>query len=311
MRPKTLALLVVAAMCGLVAMMGVQQVLSKQGDGTTPTSGVLFAKSEVLPGQPLNENNVEFREWPADKIPEGAVTQKEQFQERTLKVRVFPGDLILEAKLDKKGARSASSQVPKGKCVKSVPIDSTMTGTGLIQPSDRVDVLVTYRPATANRDVGGIGMEIKTVLEHVEVFAIDGVTDATMIARSGDPKAVATKNVQLLVTNEQARLLTLAENMGGGKLTLTLRGMNDDSHVDPKDLFDPSKAEHAFVRDSETDRDLSRVTTPVEQAEPVPSLKSTGIRKWKIEIIAGSERRIDEVDLPDQEPVTLNNAKGT
>lgn len=33
MRPKTLALLAVAAMCGLVAMLGVQQVLSKQGNG--------------------------------------------------------------------------------------------------------------------------------------------------------------------------------------------------------------------------------------------------------------------------------------
>lgn len=74
MRPKTLALLAVAAMCGLVAMLGVQQVLSKQGNGTAETGQMLVAKADILPGQPLDENNVEFKEWPASTIPEGAVS---------------------------------------------------------------------------------------------------------------------------------------------------------------------------------------------------------------------------------------------
>ncbi len=310
MRPKTLALLAVAAMCGLVAMLGVQQVLSKQGDGTTQTGQVLVAKADILPGQPLDESNVEFKEWPAGTIPEGAVSQKEQFQERTLKVRAFTGDLILQAKLDKKGSRSAASQIPNGKCIASVPIDSTMSGIGLMNPGDRVDVLVTYKPSTGSRDLGGIGMEVKTVLASVEVFALDGVTDSTMMARAGDAKAVAMKNVSLILTNEQARLLKLAGDLSGGKLHLTLRGMNDDTPVDPKDLFDPSQAEHAMVRDSDSDRDKPRIVAPVERAEPVQAVKS-GKMKWKIEIIAGSERRFEEVDLPDEEPVTLNSTQGT
>lgn len=309
MRPKTLALLAVAALCGLVAMMGVQQILSKQSDGNLETSQVLVAKAEILPGQPLDESNVEFKEWPNGTIPEGAVSQKEQFQERTLKVRAFPGDLILQAKLDKKGARSASSLVPKGKCIASVPIDNTMTGIGLMQPGDRVDVLVTYKPTTGNRDVGGIGMEVKTVLESVEIFAIDGVTDATMIARAGDQKAVASKNVSLLVTNEQARLLKLAGDMGGGKLHLTLRGMNDDTHVELKDLFDPSQAEHALARNNDSEREEK---TPVEIVQPVPVVNPVNKdKKWKIEIIAGSERRVEEVDYLEEEPVTLNGVQGT
>lgn len=310
MRPKTLALLAVAAMCGLVAMLGVQQVLS-QGDGKVETGHLLVAKAEILPGQPLDDSNVEFKEWPTGAIPEGAVVQKEQFQERTLKVRAYPGDLILEAKLDKKGARSASSQVPKGKCIAAVPIDSTMSGTGLIQPGDRVDVLVTYRPTTGSRDLGGIGMEIKTVLENVEVFAMDGVTDATMIARAGDPKAVTTKNVSLIVTNEQSRLVKLAGELGGGKLHLTLRGMNDDVRVDPKDLFDPSKAEPAVAKRDDSERDLPIQSAPEVKVEPVVDVKPASKNgKWKIEIISGSERRVDEVDLPTEEPVTLNSAKG-
>lgn len=305
MRPKTMALLVVAAMCGLVAMLGVQQVLSKQGDTNTNMSRVLVAKTEILPGQPLNGNNVVFKEWPAGTAPEGAVSKEEQFQDRTLRVRAYPGDLILEAKLDKKGARSASSLVPKGKCIASVPIDSTMTGIGLVRPGDRVDVLVTYKPTTGRREVGGIGMEVKTVLENVEVFAIDGVTDASMIAQAGDLKAAAIKNVSLLLSNEQARLLKLAGDLSGGKLHLTLRGMDDDTPGNPEDLFDPTQAEHALARDSESDS-----APAVEIVTPAPEVQTVS-GKWKIEIITGSDRRIEEVDLEFDQPATLKRGEKT
>ena len=151
-----------------------------------------------------------------------------------------------------------------------------------------------------------MGMEVKTVVKNVEIFAIDGVTDATMLTRAGDPKAVAAKAVQLLLTNEQNRLLTLAGDLSGGKLHLSLRGMNDDSEIDPKDVFDPTQADPQLAKDDK-DRELSRIVIPVEQVEPV---KATG-KKWKIEIIAGKERRIDEVDLPEDEPVTRKSRQGT
>ena len=307
MRPKTLALLAVAAMCGLVAMLGVQQVLSKQNEGNPETAHILFAKVEILPGQPLDDTNVEFKEFPIGTIPEFAVTKKEQFQERSLKIRVFAGDLILETKLDKKGVRSAASQVPKGKCVAAVPIDSTMAALGL-HPGDHVDVLVTYRSAAGNRDAG-LGLEVKTVLENVEVFAIDGQMDATMIARVGDPKAVAMKAVQLLVTNEQNRLLTLAGDLTGGKLHLTLRGMNDDSEINPKDVFDPNQTDQQVVKE-EKERDVNRLVLPVEKIEPVSPAK-TERKKWRIEIIAGDDRRVDEVDIPEEKPVTRKSVHGT
>ena len=307
MRPKTLALLAVAAICGLVAMMGVQQVLSNQGGVKTESSQVLVAKAEIQPGQPLDDTNVEFRSFPAGTIPEGAIVSKEQFLERTLKVRAFPGSQILEPMLDKKGNRNASSDIRVGMSVSSVPIDQTMTGVGLIHPGDHVDVLVTYKPV-GSREVNGVGKEVKTVLEYVEVFAIDGVRDPNLLPKAGDPKAVPMKNVSLQVTGEQARLLKLAGDVG--TIHLTLRAMNDKHRIDEKELFDPKVAEIAVVKNSE-ERDL---TPPAVVEQPAPEVKldsKSGRKKWKIEIIAGAERRIEEVDLPEQEPVTLNSAKGS
>ena len=72
MRFKTIVLLAVAGTCGLVAMLGVQQVLSSNAnEGKTQAVGVLVATAEILPGQALDEKNVEFKQLPVEVIPEG------------------------------------------------------------------------------------------------------------------------------------------------------------------------------------------------------------------------------------------------
>ncbi|MCX7419886.1 MAG: Flp pilus assembly protein CpaB [Planctomycetia bacterium] len=304
MRPKTILLLAVAGTCGLVAMLGVQQVLSNNSsEGKGPLNGVLIATAEILPGQVMDEKNVEFKQIPVEFIPDGAVNKPEQIKERSLKVRVFPGDVITVAKLNGKGSRNASSDVPKGMRAVSIPIDPTMTGSGLIHQGDRVDVLVTHRSTASGRDLG-IGKEVKTVLEFVEVFAIDGQRDPSASAPEKTPAQI--KNVSLLVSSEQAKLLKLAG--GVGDLHLTLRGGSDDQRIDEKELFDPRMAgvEVVVERDrSEVRNDEEEVIThavsqslPVDKPETNPKSK-----KWKIEIFRGSEREIEEVDLPEAEEI--------
>ncbi len=296
MRLKTLVLLAIAGMCGLVAMMGVQQVLSTNAsDGKSEGQKVLVATAEILPGQILDEKNVEFKVLPAEAIPEGAVTKPEQVQDRTLKVRAFAGDLITVAKLAKKGGGNAANDVPNGMRAVSIPIDPTMTGAGLIHPGDKVDVLVTYRSANSGRDQN-IGKEVKTVLEHIEVFAIDGLRDTTLAPANNN--STQPKNVSLLVTSEQAKLLKLAG--GVGDLHLTLRGASDEQQTDKDELFDPRQAESLAVVDHES-RDEDR--HPVVHTEPVsePAKKT---KKWKIEIYEGTKSRIEEVDLPEETAAT-------
>lgn len=310
MRPKTILLLAVAGTCGLVAMMGVQQVLSNStNEGKGPANEVLVAKAEILPGQALDEKNVELKQVPVELIPEGAVTNPEQIKDRSLKVRVFPGDLITAAKLNGKGARNASSDVPKGMRAVSIPIDPTMTGTGLIRQGDKVDVLVTHRSMSNGRD-HGIGKEVKTVLECIEVFAIDGQRDSS--ATGSDKAPVQIKNVSLLVNSEQAKLLKLAG--GVGDLHLTLRGSNDDQRTDESELFDPRLAaavvepERTEVRIEDEEIAARPVSQPLPVEKPESDLKA---KKWKIEIFRGSERETEEVDLPEADEIKATPTAAT
>ena len=143
----------------------------------------------------------------------------------------------------------------------------------------------------------GINKEIKTVLECIEVFAIDGQRDSSSVVP--EKLQAQTKNVALLVNSEQAKLLKLAG--GVGDLHLTLRGNDDEQRSDEQELFDPQLA----VPDVIADRDRGEVThRTVSQALLVENPEPTNNKKWKIEIFKGSERVTEEVDLPDEVEAT-------
>ncbi len=294
MQFKTIVLLGFAGLCGLVAMLGVQQVLSNQKGEERKAGQVLVATAEILPGQPLDGKNTAFKDWPQEAIPEGAVVAAEQVLDRTLKLRLFPGDLITEIKLNKKGVRNPSSDVPAGMRVSSVPIDPTMTGSGLIKPGDKVDVLVSYATNRRGSDAG-IGKEIKTVLQCIEVFAIDGLRDSNTAAAG--QSSGTTKNVSLLVKQEQGKLLKLAEDVG--KIHLMLRPNDDNESLDKEELFDPRKTETVAVRSSE-DRDREPV---VNEPDPKPEQKpEPTVKKWKIQIFSGEKLEEVEVEDPGENP---------
>ena len=170
MKMKSLVLLAMAIGCGFVAMLGVQQVLSGDKKPAEETAKVLVALTNIVPGQPLDDTNVAFKDWPKDKIPQGAVTSHEQYVERSLRVAAVPNEPIMAAHLNDKGVFGGSSEIPSGMRVATVPVTVTKTHSGLIMPGDRVDVVVTYsmHKITAGPDEHQIGeiRKAKTILQY-------------------------------------------------------------------------------------------------------------------------------------------------
>jgi pilus assembly protein CpaB len=237
MKMKSLVLLAMAIGCGLVAMLGVRQVLSGDKGPAVETAKVLVAVTSIMPGQPLDDTNVAFKDWPKDKLPQGAVTTHEQYVERSLKVAVVPNEVIMAAKLNEKGVFGGSAEIPAGMRVATVPVTSTQTHSGLILPGDRVDVVVTYtmHPITngqMNTQTGEI-RKAKTILQYIEVFATDNIRIGSgPNGETSKEKEVSAKNISLLVTPDQYNLLALAAEKG--KITLALRHRGDKEEVHTK-----------------------------------------------------------------------------
>jgi pilus assembly protein CpaB len=320
MKMKAVVLLVVAVGCGLVAMLGVQQVLSGNQSGEVETAKVLVAIAEIVPGTPLNEENTIFKELPLESIPEGAVTDPTDVVDKSLKSTAVPGEFIMLAKLTTD--LGASNEIPKGMRVVTTSVNLTKTHSGLIRPGDRVDILLSYKVRSPDQ---GMIDKTMTILEYIEVFA----TDSIMASQDqGDMAEINAKNLSFLVTPHQAAILNLAESKGD--LNLSLRHKLDDEHVavppitddDLNRIFNPSFGQKSSQEDGKPgpmlsnndqgsdirnaiERELNE--PPAEEAVEEPAVED--IPMWTVVIYSGNDVLEQEVPLPlDEDGLTEEQA---
>lgn len=230
MRPKSIILLTLALGCGLIASIGINQVMANrravpvQVEGeTTP---VFVAATEIGIGDPLTPQVLKLEPWPKEKVPAGALGQLEEVEGRRSRSKFYPGEPILEAKLLPKGESGASAidMIPKGMRVVPIRVDAVSGASGMILPGDRVDLLVHLREDASH----GLARAVtRTFLQNIKVFAVDDVYD-----RPGtENKAVAAKTISVLVTPEQAELVALASQLGS--VQLVMRSASDEVAENP------------------------------------------------------------------------------
>ena len=326
MKSQTLVLLLVAAGCGLVAMLGVQRVLSNKGTNEVETVEVLVAATPLAVGDPLDELNTRFLKINKDACPEGVVTSLEMIQERALKVQASPGDFILVGKLTEPGETGAVANIPVGMRVATIPVDATKSHSGMLRPGNRVDVLMTHQE-TDNQ--GQRRQKVQTLLQYIEIFAVDDKVYGTDKDGGGNAK-----NISLLVTPEQAALLELAEKKGD--LSTTLRSTQDTDEVSTvelseetlqqfglgggvdttsvMDIRDDFSEEPGFVLPTEDQPTVMNqlqtefamggpgqpfASGPMGNQVPEPPARNV----WKIAIHEKGQVRVEEVDLDSDEPI--------
>ncbi len=301
MKGKSILMLAVALGCGLVAMIGVQQVLSGDKKEEQTTKPVLVAVEEISPGLELMDSMVTFKEMPLEMIPPDAVTMPEQYTNRALRVRAFPGTPILQAMLGDEGVFNVSSDIPSGMRVAAIAVSAEKAVSGFINPRDRVDIQVTFKRRDGNKTVE----RTKVVLQYIEVFAVD--KDREMAEE--DHEGIY-KHISVLVTPQQANLLRLAESKG--ELHLTLRHPDDSENTDVADVTDSELDEQfaALMGEKEENPNfegeagggdlrsfLQNQGQPepviIEPQEPVEIIPET----WTMVIYHNGEKTVEEIPL--------------
>ena len=134
MRPKSLALLMLALGCGLVASIGITQVLANRNSGPDPMAGqskaIFVAVTDIGLGDLVTAQMLKLEQWPKDKIPQGAITRIEDVEGRRTRTKLYAGEPILEIRLLGKGAsqQGATALIPKGYRV--VPVSVNLVSGG-------------------------------------------------------------------------------------------------------------------------------------------------------------------------------------
>ena len=226
MRPKSMVLILIALGCGLIASIGISQVVDKSGKDETPQvqlAPVYVAAVDIPVHQKLNAQAVKLEEWPVDKIPPTAVGQFEDLDGRKPVTPLFKGEVILAGKIIDPNSRAMKSErIPKGYRVVSVDVNMSAAVSGLLTPGDRVDVLAIFRGR-------GSPPTTKTVLTDISVFAIND--RISRIIEEDDGNTIKAKTVSLTVKPAQAQRLLLAAELG--QIKLSLRNNNDNSTESP------------------------------------------------------------------------------
>jgi len=221
MRPKSLVLLILALGCGLVASIGISEIIDSQGSQAavaTETEAILVAKIDIDRSAVLSADNLMLEDWPKDKIPTGALRDLSEVDGRRPVIKITSGLPLLESMIGSGEAIRAASEIPKGYRVVAVRVTDE-SGANLIRPGDRVDLQLFARRNP------GLGVE-KTgtwvFLQDVSVFAVN----QEISSDADNEQAIQARTISLLVTPLQAAKVTLATRIGD--IRLIMRGSQDD-----------------------------------------------------------------------------------
>jgi pilus assembly protein CpaB len=223
MRPKSLLLLALALGCGLVASIGISQVMDRNGNSQTKieTVPIYVAMHNINLGDPIDAKMLSLQEWPKDKVPKGAISTLEELQGRRPRAAIIEGEPILEGKLLEKGQMADPiRQITKGMRLYTIKVDAEKSAAGLLGPGDRVDVQLFVRKDSKN---GVETAKSKVILQNVRVFAVDQLVQRA--AEGGEERSVA-KTISLLLKPEQANKLALAAQIG--EISLIPRNPDDE-----------------------------------------------------------------------------------
>lgn len=311
MRPKSLILLALALGCGLIASIGISQVMESRGEQAPPeeTQLVLVAMTRIDRNTELSAQNVRLDALPVGKVPPNALANLEEIEGRRPSTVIFEGSVLLEPMLGSGEGVRAATQIPEGMRVTTVRVDNT-SGAGLIRPGDRVDVQVYARK---NPHAGIPEAGTWTILQDVSVFAVDAI-----ISDDENNEALAAKTISLLVSPEQAARVNFGSEIGS--IRLVMRGLTDKSEAESfnigiRELLGLTEKlgekEDATAGGDSGDGNLAdfldQQQPETQQPEPdfAPQVATTApeIDKWKMTIFSGLDVRVDRFE--NGEPIDL------
>src|SRR6185312_7581128 len=208
-----LAFVVAAISSYLVYRVAGRQMHPKQ----TPTTAIIVAAQDLQIGTLIKDADLTTAQW-VGVPPKGAILSKDAAIGRGVVSNLYQGEPIFESRLAAPGSGGGlAATIRPGMRACAVRVDDVVGVAGFVTPGMRVDVLVSGTgPGAAPAD----GPKAKTLLQNIEVLSA-----GTNIQKDNEGKAVQVPVVNLLVTPEQAELLSLASNQT--KIQLVLRNPLD------------------------------------------------------------------------------------
>jgi pilus assembly protein CpaB len=186
------------------------------------TTRVVAAAGDIKLGTILNAGNLTTIEI-AGPLPKGAIQKSENAIGRGVISDLYQGEPIVDSRLAAVGSGGGlAATIRQGMRACAVKVDEVVGVAGFVTPGMRVDVLMSGNPP--GQPNSSDGPQVKTLLQNIEVLSA-----GTDIQKDAEGKPQQVQVVNLLVSPEQAEVLSLASNQV--HLQLVLRNPLDTKIV--------------------------------------------------------------------------------
>jgi len=243
------------------------------------TTTVAVAEVDLPPGTKLKPEMMKTVTFLEETLPPGTFSAPEKAAGRVAFTTIKRKELILESRLAPTSVRTGgmAAILKPGMRAVSIAGNKVLGLSGLVNPGDRVDVLLTTSDPKTQEKIN------KTVFENVLVLATGAA-----LGRNPEGKPSPVDNYTLEVTPEQAEKVILAASQG--KIHFALRSVLDRETV---------------LTTGATHPEILASYRPVDPSERVKSKKAvregrpTGVRRaapaqkgFTLEVIKGLNRQI-------------------
>jgi pilus assembly protein CpaB len=174
---------------------------------------VIVAATDIKLGSLLRDVDLTTADF-VGSLPKGAILKKEDAIGRVVVSDLYQGEPVIDSRLAAAGSGGGlAATIRQGMRACAVKVDEVVGVAGFVTPGMRVDVLISGNPPGPVNP--SEGPKVRTLLQNVEVLSA-----GTDIQKDGEGKPQQVQVVNLLVTPDQAELLSLASTQAHIQLVL-------------------------------------------------------------------------------------------
>ena len=215
MNKRFLGVLIFAFVVASVASLLVYRALANRAPtakAAVATVQVVLAARDIEVGAVLKEEDVRLSDWPG-ALPGGAASKTQDVVGRGVITPIFAKEPVIESRLAPKGAGGGlAAMIPPGMRAVPVRVNEVVGVAGFVVAGMRVDVLIS---GTKPNGDSGLGTLTRTLLQNLEVLSA-----GTDFKKDPEGKPMQVQVINLLVTPEQAEILSLASSQTQIQLVL-------------------------------------------------------------------------------------------
>jgi pilus assembly protein CpaB len=282
--------LLVILMCAFVLAAGASYIVYRvvgtqvSARARPQTVQVVLAARDLEIGTLIRDTDLKMGEI-VGALPKGASVKPDALVGRGVTSTLYAGEPIIESRLAPAGSGGGlAATIPPGMRACAVKVNDVVGVAGFVLPGMRVDVLISGNvPGVPSTE----GPKVRTLLQNIAVLSA-----GANIQRDNEGKPVQVQVVNLLVTPQQAEVLSLASNET--RIQLVLRNPLDTDLAKPPgsamaSLFaDPNAAPKPVVHTAPR-----RIPAPVVEKPAAP-------RYYLVEVLNGSNRKQEKFNSPEE-----------